>query len=100
MISEKGREMDNTRLAVGDKIRVERIYGDTTDLCVEEFRQCLGVFVSEAHRQAQDFKPLCDLYGSGPETQQKYISNYGEYFTNQVPLWMNIPSDDKRPEAE
>ncbi len=83
-------------MKAGDRIRLTQyIMGTyangTKDYTVEEFRYCLGVFESEDHRTAGKFTPLCDLYESGSETQQKYISNYGEYMTNQVPSFMNIP---------
>ena len=78
-------------MKAGDRIRVFRIYGDTADYTVEEFRHCLGIFVSEAHRKAGMFTPLCDLYEPGPESKQDYIPNFGEYFTNEVQAWMDIP---------
>lgn len=86
---------DGTKLAVGDRIRVEIAYGKTRDLIVEEFRQCLGVFMSDAFREAGNFSPLCELYAPGPISEEKYISNYGPYHTNEVPLWMNLPKADK-----
>ena len=60
---------------------------------IEEFRHCLGVFIDENYREAGRFAALCDLYTDGPESEQKYISNFGEYRTNQVPSWADIPSD-------
>ena len=60
------------------------------DFTVEEFRYCLGIFESDEHRQAGKFTPLCELYGRGPESETKYISNFGEYVTNPVQLFMNI----------
>jgi hypothetical protein len=77
-------------MEAGDRIRVITRYG-TEDHTVEEFRFCLGVFLSDAHRQAGDFTPLCELYEPGPESEERYISNYGSYHTNQVPAWADIP---------
>jgi hypothetical protein len=81
-------------MKAGDKIRIQHyIMGHPAylkDYEVEEFRFCLGIFQSAAHRKAGSFTPLCDLYGSGPDSENKYISNYGEYTTNEVPVWMNI----------
>lgn len=81
-------------MKAGDKIRMDvgwRLYKDLQDFTVEEFRDCLGVFMNEQDRMAGKFTPLCELYGRGPESETKYISNFGEYVTNQVPLFMNIP---------
>ena len=81
-------------MKAGDKIRVRRhflgIETGYVDLEVEEFRYCLGVFESNAHREAGRFTPLCDLYERGPESEDKYISNFGEYVSNMVPAWMDI----------
>jgi hypothetical protein len=84
------------RMKAGDRIRLTRYImnawpSGTEDFVVEEFRYCLGIFESEAHRQAGDFTPLCDLYERGPESENGYISNYGEYVSNKVPAFMNIP---------
>jgi len=79
-------------MKAGDKIRVFTIYGDTTDFTVEEFRFCLGVFASEQHRQASNFTPLCELYEKGPDSKDDYICNFGEYYTNPVQAWMDIPN--------
>lgn len=81
----------SVQLKVGDIIRLPYIYGGTDDYTVEEFRQCLGIFASEQHREAEDFTPLCKLYEAGPDSEEKYISNFGTYHTNEVPRWMNIP---------
>jgi hypothetical protein len=82
----------------GDKIRVQRYCmgypAGTEDFAVEEFRYCLGIFESEEHRLAGHFTPLCNLYEHGPESENKYISNYGEYFTNPVQSWMDLPGGD------
>ena len=79
----------------GDRIRVQKyIFGHplrTDDYTVELFRYCLGIFLDEAHRTAGNFTPLCDLFENGPDSESAYISNYGEYFTNQVQGWMDIP---------
>ena len=78
-------------MKAGDRIRVFTIFGDTEDYTVEEFRYCLGVFVSSNCRRAGAFTPLCDLYEKGPYSKRDYISNYGEYYTNKVQAWMDIP---------
>jgi len=57
---------------------------------VEEFRHCLGVFISKEHRIANQFTPLCELYERGPESKEGYISNHGEYYTNPVQLWIDL----------
>lgn len=79
----------------GDRIRLTRyIMGHacgTEDFTVEEFRHCLGVFESEEHRTAGRFTPLCELYEPGPDSEHLYISNFGEYISNMVPAFMNIP---------
>ena len=80
-----------------DKIRLDcgwdGMYSDLQDFTVEEFRFCLGIFKSDEHRQADRFTPLCKLYGRGPESERAYISNFGEYTTNMVPEFMNLPND-------
>lgn len=82
-------------MKAGDRIRIQRyIMGhpsETEDFTVEEFRYCLGIFESEQHRQAGRFTPLCDLYERGPDSKDDYISNFGEYYTNPVQAWMDIP---------
>jgi len=83
-------------MEAGDRIRLVQyvmgIYANgTEDYTVEEFRYCLGVFKDDDHRKAGKFTPLCDLYENGPESELSYISNFGEYTTNQVPAFMNIP---------
>ena len=81
-------------MKAGDKIRVQRyIMGhplETEDFTVEEFRFCLGIFESSAHRLAGRFTPLCDMYERGPDSVNSYISNFGEYYTNPVQAWMDI----------
>ena len=57
---------------------------------VEEFRWCLGVFLTSYDRTACKFTPLCDMFEPGPESEQMYISTYGEYHTNQVQAWMDL----------
>ena len=91
--------MDSTKLAVGDRIRVQDCltFGDCEDFTIEEFRQCLGIFANNAHREAGRFTTLCELYTTGPNSEEKYIGNYGTYYTNEVPVWMNIPKDAKKP---
>ena len=83
-------------MKVGDRIRVQlyTILGHPTqkkDYTVENFRDCLGVFLSVDDRTAERFTPLCELYEPGPESEQKYIPNYGEYHTNMVQSWMDLP---------
>lgn len=84
-------------MKAGDKIRIQKyIFGCPShleDYTIEEFRYCLGIFESEAHRKAGDFTPLCELYERGPESKEGYISNYGPYVTNMVQAWMDIPKD-------
>jgi len=63
----------------------------TEDFIVEEFRHCLGIFANNEDRIMERFTPLCDLYGPGPESEQQYMSNRGEYITNMVPSWMDLP---------
>lgn len=58
---------------------------------VEEFRHCLGIFQSDQHRKAGNFTPLCELYERGPDSENSYISNYGEYVTNMVQAWIDVP---------
>jgi len=82
-------------MKIGDKIRLQfYIFGKPShceDYIIEEFRFCLGIFKSASHRQAGNFTPLCELYEPGPDSERKYISNYGEYYTNPVQSWMDIP---------
>lgn len=84
-------------MKAGDKIRVQYFMGrhpiETVDLTVEEFRHCLGVFETPQHRQAQKFTPLCELYEPAPNAKLGYIPNFGEYYDNYVPTFMNIPKD-------
>lgn len=79
-------------MQVGDRIRIQDNYGDNYDYTVEEFRHCLGIFLSDQYREAGKFSPLCMLYYDGPHSETAYISNFGEYRTGQVPKWMNIPN--------
>lgn len=80
-------------MKAGDWIRVDvgGWFPELEDFEVEEFRHCLGIFKSEFHRAAGRFTPLCELYERGPDSKDEYWSNYGEYVTNQVPSYMNIP---------
>lgn len=84
-------------MKAGDKIRVQSYIcghpAGTEDYIIEEFRHCLGIFRSDSHKKAGHFRPLCDLYERGPDSQDCYISNYGEYPTNMVQAWMDLPSD-------
>lgn len=78
----------------GDRIRIMTLYGPE-DYTVESFRWCLGFFNSEDHRAAGNFTPLCDLYEPGPESERGYISNYGDYYTNEVQGWCDLPRQDQ-----
>jgi hypothetical protein len=82
-------------MKAGDKIRVQNYCmgrpTGTTDYIVEEFRYCLGIFQSEQHRTSNRFTPLCELFERGPESENKYISNFGEYYTNPVQAWTDLP---------
>ena len=81
-------------MKAGDRIRIDvgshGLYSDLQDFTVEEFRYCLGVFLSDLHRHAGRFTPLCELYERGPESEDKYLSNFGEYTTNMVQGFMNL----------
>lgn len=81
-------------MKAGSRIRVQYYTmghpSHSEDFTVEEFRYCLGIFESKWHRQANDFTPLCDLYERGPDSEDSYISNFGEYYTNPVQGWMDI----------
>jgi hypothetical protein len=80
-------------MKAGDRIRIiYHRFGETEDYTVEEFRYCLGVFLTEQRRQAEDFTPLCELYEPGPDSEKKYIGNYGEHHTNMVQAWADLPS--------
>lgn len=82
-------------MKAGCKIRVtEYCFGHEAgfeDFVVEEFRHCLGIFRSPQHREAGHFTPLCDLFERGPESKNKYISNYGEYVSDMVQGWSDLP---------
>jgi len=84
-------------MKVGDRIRIQ-LYSsfgghktDIKDYIIEEFRYCLGVFLSNNDRTAERFTPLCNLYEPSAKSETKYISNYGEYTTNMVQAWMDLP---------
>ena len=83
-------------MKAGDRIRIQRYLNgypiEQTDHIVEEFRHCLGIFLSKECREAGEFTPLCELYEPGPDSEQKYISNHGEYYTNMVQAWMDLPA--------
>lgn len=83
---------EQTGLYVGDRIRVFGAWGIETDATVELFRDCLGIFMSDAHRTAGHFTPLCELYGHGAGSSHGYIGNYGEYVENPVAMWAQIPA--------
>ena len=78
-------------MKTGDRIRVFMRYGDTEDFTVEKFRYCLGIFQSKQHRLAGEFTPLCDLFEKGAESKPEYIPNFGEYYSNKVQAWMDLP---------
>jgi hypothetical protein len=82
-------------MEVGDRIKVFVYYRGietgSKDLVVEKFRHCLGVFESEQDRVVGNFTPLCELYEPGPESEKKYMPNYGEYYTNEVQAWVDLP---------
>lgn len=84
-------------MKAGDRIRVQHyIMGRPAyheDYTVEEFRYCLGIFLSENHRKSGDFTPLCELYEPHPDAEKGYIPNYGEYWSEYVPAWGDIPRD-------
>lgn len=61
-----------------------------TEFEVVEFRHTLGIFGTPQDKEAGRLTPLCDLYESGPDSEQSYISNYGEYYTNLVPAFIQI----------
>ncbi len=79
----------------GDRIRVQRYMMGypycTEDFTLEKFRHCLGFFESDEHRRAGKFTPLCEMYEPGPESKKSYISNFGEYDTDMVQAWMDLP---------
>lgn len=81
-------------MKIGDKIRLPLYCNGFligyADFTVEEFRYCLGIFKSSDARLAGHFTPLCDLYEPSLNSDEKYISNYGEYHTNMVPSWIDI----------
>jgi len=78
-------------MKAGDRIRLSFRTGNE-DFTIEEFRHCLGFFVDNAHREAGDFTPLCELYEKGPQSEDKYIGNYGPYYTNKIQSWMDLPA--------
>lgn len=82
---------EQTGLYVGDRIRIEGQWSNSFSLTVEMFRDCLGVFLTDQHRTAGKFTPLCELYGFGAGSANGYISNFGEYIKNPVAEWMQLP---------
>lgn len=91
-------------MQAGNRIRVQfYMMGHPSyqeDFTVEEFRFCLGVFLSDDHRKAGHFTPLCEMYEPGPYSRQEYISNYGEYTTDMVPAWMDLPPETNLNQGE
>ena len=81
-------------MKAGHRIRVLDWYRDsligTNEYVVEEFRHCLGIFESGAHREAGRFTPLCELYEPGPDSEERYIGNFGNYHTNEVQAWIDL----------
>jgi hypothetical protein len=82
-------------MEAGDKIRIQLYVmgypAETEDITVEEFRYCLGFFKSPEHRRAERFTPLCEMFEPGPDSKQGYISNFGNYHSDMVQAWMDIP---------
>jgi|TARA_R110002096_G_scaffold262406_4_gene455895 hypothetical protein len=85
-------------MKAGDRIKVDvgwsGMYSEYQDFTVEEFRYCLGIFASDDHRKAGKFTPLCEMYERGPESKNEYIPNFGEYTSNLVQAFMNLPRID------
>lgn len=83
-------------MKAGNRIRVSTyIMGYESgfeDFTVEEFRFCLGIFMSPQHREAGHFTPLCELFEPGPDSRREYISNYGEYHSGMVQGWSDLPA--------
>lgn len=82
-------------MKIGDRVRVDLgnwMCKDLQDFTLEEFRYALGFFESESHRLMGKFTPLCNLYERGPDSENAYMSNMGEYVTNMVPAFMELPS--------
>jgi hypothetical protein len=86
-------------MKAGDRIRVQKYIAGHASHCddytVEEFRFCLGVFLSEADRTAQNFTPLCELFEPAPDAAQGYIPNYGPFWDKWVQGFMNLPRKDQ-----
>jgi hypothetical protein len=82
-------------MKAGDRISIDwSAFGEwngVEEFVVEEFRHTLGIFRSSEARKAGRFTPMCDIYYDGPDSRQDYVSNYGEYRTNQVQGWSDIP---------
>ena len=81
-------------MKAGDRIRVQHyMMGHAShleDYTIEEFRHCLGFFETGQHRLTNTFTPLCDMYERGPDSENSYCSNFGEYYTNPIQGWMDI----------
>lgn len=84
-------QKSQTGLYVGDKIKIEGCWGSHYVRRVELFRDCLGVFLSNSHRNTGDFTPLCQMYGHGAGSSTGYEPNHGEYVKDPVALWMQVP---------
>lgn len=87
-------------MKAGDRIRIQTYYrgskDELIDYTVEEFRHCLGIFETDQDREAGRFTPLCEIYEPGPESEEKYIPNYGSYTSNLVQAWMDLPPEEKQ----
>ena len=84
-------------MKAGNRIRVFMSRDDTKDYTVEEFRHCLGIFVTDQDREAANFMPLCELYEHAPDAQKIYISNYGESYDKWVQGWMDLSDANGQP---
>lgn len=84
-------------MKVGDKIRISIYYmghgNGHEDHTIEEYYHCLGFFRTDNDRTAGRFTPLCEMLEPGPDSEHSYISNYGEYTTNLVQGWADLPRD-------
>lgn len=86
--------MKERRPKAGDRVRVqEYMMGHLTgfeefELC--EHHYCLGVFTNKL---AGRFVPLCDMLEPAPDSERKYISNFGEYDTKMIATYQIIQQD-------
>ena len=80
----------------GDIIRIPAHYLKSltvaTEFEVVEFRNCLGIYETEEAKVAGDLTPLCTLYEPSPASTSVYLTNYGSYETNMVPVWEVVNS--------